>query len=91
MSATLNMKKNNADILLNQKSLEQIVDTKFHDRDNKVTELTIMVNALEHEVDAVPLPSSHDDSLTLPMTAYFRTQARSAAMAALETRPQVVA
>ncbi|KAE8767565.1 nucleolysin tiar [Hordeum vulgare] len=91
VSATQKMERNIADILLNQESLERIVETKFHDLDNKVIEQTIIVNALKHEVDAVPLPISDDDNPTLPVTAQFMTQARSAIVAAPEMRPLVSA
>ncbi|KAE8802589.1 hypothetical protein D1007_21621 [Hordeum vulgare] len=66
------MEKSINELLLNQKSLEsleRIVETKFHEVDNKVTGLTTMVNHLKQDVDAVPLPNSGDDdeSLTLPV------------------------
>ncbi|KAE8794427.1 Nucleolysin TIAR [Hordeum vulgare] len=41
------MEKKISDILLNQKSLERIVETKFQDPDVKVTELTNTVNQLQ--------------------------------------------
>ncbi|KAE8790624.1 hypothetical protein D1007_35046 [Hordeum vulgare] len=55
------MEKNIKDILLDQKSLERIVETKFHDLDIKATKLTTTVNHLKQEVDAVPTSSSSSD------------------------------
>ncbi|KAE8789147.1 hypothetical protein D1007_36708 [Hordeum vulgare] len=74
------MEKSLNELLLNQKSLERIVETKFHDLDNKVTEFTTTVNQLKQEVDAVPLPKSHDgaERPTLTIKILFRTKARSA-------------
>ncbi|KAE8804929.1 Nucleolysin TIAR [Hordeum vulgare] len=92
VSATQRMENNIIELLLNQKSLERIVETKFHDLDNKVTKLMTMVNALKQEGDAVPMPSSDDDdSPTLPVTIQFRTRVRFAAMAAIKTRPSAPA
>ncbi|KAE8786614.1 40S ribosomal protein S5-1 [Hordeum vulgare] len=73
------MENNIGDILLNQKSLERIVETKFHDMVIKVTELTTTVNQLKREVDAVPLPSSSDDDYSPPLhtDTQFRTQGRN--------------
>ncbi|KAE8783054.1 hypothetical protein D1007_43538 [Hordeum vulgare] len=86
------MEKNIARLLQNQKSRERIMEIKFHDLDIKVIELSSMVNALNQEVYVVPLPRSDDDDIpTLPMTAQFRTEARSVAEAAIETRPSVSA
>ncbi|KAE8766376.1 hypothetical protein D1007_62408 [Hordeum vulgare] len=65
------MEKNVTDNLLNQKSLERIAETKFHDPDIKLTELTTIVNQLKHEVDAVHTPrssSDDDDDTSLPTT-----------------------
>ncbi|KAE8819695.1 pumilio-like protein 1 [Hordeum vulgare] len=70
------VEKNITDILLNQKSLERIVETKFHDLDIKVIELTTTVNQLKHEDDAVHTLSStsgDDDDTSIPTTTQFRT------------------
>ncbi|KAE8776714.1 nucleolysin tiar [Hordeum vulgare] len=70
------MKKNITNILLNQKSLERIVETKFHDLDIKVAELTTTVNQLKEEVDALPTPSSSsddDDGPSLSTSTQFMT------------------
>ncbi|KAE8796580.1 hypothetical protein D1007_28387 [Hordeum vulgare] len=73
--------KNNSDILLNKKSLERIVETKFHDLDIKVTKLTTTVNEYKQEVDGVPTPSSSDDDDSpLQTHTQFRTRARSSVM-----------
>ncbi|KAE8771477.1 hypothetical protein D1007_56645 [Hordeum vulgare] len=50
------------ELLLNQKSyLTQIMKTKFHDLDVKVTELYTTVNQSKQEVVKVTLPRSEDD------------------------------
>ncbi|KAE8771357.1 putative receptor protein kinase ZmPK1 [Hordeum vulgare] len=80
VSTIQGMEKNISEILLNQKSLERIVETKFHDLDVKVTELTTTVKQLQHEVDRVKIPHSSDDDddddddLPLRTTARFMTQ-----------------
>ncbi|KAE8808459.1 hypothetical protein D1007_15013 [Hordeum vulgare] len=43
------MEKNISEVLKNQKSLERIVDTKFHALDIKVSELTTKVNQLKQK------------------------------------------
>ncbi|KAE8793520.1 hypothetical protein D1007_31803 [Hordeum vulgare] len=58
---TIQGMKNINELLLNQKSLERIVGTNFHDLDVKVTELTTTVNLLKQELDAVASPNSDDD------------------------------
>ncbi|KAE8811123.1 hypothetical protein D1007_12118 [Hordeum vulgare] len=83
------MEKNITDILLNQKSLERIVETKFHDLDIKVTELTTIVNQLKHEFDVLHTPSSRsgdDKDMSLPTTTQFRMQTRSAVVIVPESR-----
>ncbi|KAE8767800.1 hypothetical protein D1007_60789 [Hordeum vulgare] len=84
VSTIQEMEKNINELLLNQKSLERIVETKFDALDNKVTELTTTVNQLKQKVDPVPLPSSDDDdeSPTLLVHTQFRTRARSADVSA---------
>ncbi|KAE8819372.1 hypothetical protein D1007_02876 [Hordeum vulgare] len=55
------MKKNIQEIMQNQKSLERVVETKFHNMDVKVTELTTIVRQLQHEVEYVEIPRSEDE------------------------------
>ncbi|KAE8787269.1 hypothetical protein D1007_38894 [Hordeum vulgare] len=55
------MEKNIEEIMQNQKSLERVVETKFHNMDVKVTELTTIVRQLLHEVDSVEIPRSEDE------------------------------
>ncbi|KAE8820367.1 nucleolysin tiar [Hordeum vulgare] len=55
------MEKNIQEIRQSQKSLERVVETKFHDMDLKVTELTTIVKQLQHEVDSVKIPCSDDE------------------------------
>ncbi|KAE8792877.1 hypothetical protein D1007_32512 [Hordeum vulgare] len=43
VSIVQGMEKNIQEIMQNQKSLERVVETKFHNRDMKVTELTTIV------------------------------------------------
>ncbi|KAE8816017.1 hypothetical protein D1007_06562 [Hordeum vulgare] len=50
------MEKNIRDIMQNQKSLERVVERKFHNMDVKVTELTTIVRQLQHEVDSMEIP-----------------------------------
>jgi hypothetical protein len=45
----------------NQESLERIVETKFHDLDVKVTELTTIVNSRKKSVDEAKQHSSDDE------------------------------
>ncbi|KAI4993804.1 hypothetical protein ZWY2020_008117 [Hordeum vulgare] len=85
------MEKNISVILLNQKSLERIVEKKCHDLDVKVTELTTSVQRLQHEVDSVKIPRSDDeydddDDSPLRTTTRFTTQTRSATVPVLEER-----
>jgi hypothetical protein len=94
LSSVLSMQKDIGNILKNQESLSRIVDTKFHILNNKVDELTVTVNELKKEVDAVPSPHStdddddddEDDSPLRPGT-HFTTQARSATVPAPDLRP----
>ncbi|KAE8774347.1 hypothetical protein D1007_00407 [Hordeum vulgare] len=55
------MVKNIQEIVLNLKSLERVVETKFHNMDLKVTELTTIVRQLQHEVDSMEIPPSKDE------------------------------
>ncbi|KAI5001183.1 hypothetical protein ZWY2020_011142 [Hordeum vulgare] len=77
------------EILLNQNSLDRIVETKFHDLDVKVTELNTIVQQIQHEVDSMHIfrSSSDDEEPYLPTTTQFRTQSRSAVVPVLEARP----
>ncbi|KAE8804476.1 nucleolysin tiar [Hordeum vulgare] len=61
ISSIQGMEKNIQEILQSQKSLERVVETKFHDMDVKVTELTTIVKQLQHEVDSVDIPRSDDE------------------------------
>ncbi|KAE8818237.1 hypothetical protein D1007_04115 [Hordeum vulgare] len=45
----------------NQKSLEKVVERKFHNMDVEITELTTIVRQLQHEVDSVEIPCSEDE------------------------------
>ena len=65
------------------------METKFHDLDVKVTELTTTVEQLQHEVDSVHISrsSSDDEESPLPTTTQFRTQSRLAIVPVLEARP----
>ncbi|KAE8818813.1 nucleolysin tiar [Hordeum vulgare] len=60
-SSVQGMDKNIQEILQNQKSLERVVETKFHDMDVKVMGLNTIVKQLQHEVDLVQVPRSDDD------------------------------
>ncbi|KAE8783756.1 hypothetical protein D1007_42735 [Hordeum vulgare] len=55
------MEKNIQEILQNQKSLERVMESKFHDMDEKVTELNTIVKQLQHEVDSMQVPRSYED------------------------------
>ncbi|KAE8798879.1 nucleolysin tiar [Hordeum vulgare] len=55
------MEKDTSNFFPNQKSLERIVDTKFHELDVKATELTTIVQQLQHEVDSVKISHSDDE------------------------------
>ncbi|KAE8786224.1 hypothetical protein D1007_40011 [Hordeum vulgare] len=55
VSTIQGMEKNIQEIMKNQKSLERVVETKFHNMDVKVTELTTIVRQLQHEVDSVEI------------------------------------
>ncbi|KAE8801491.1 nucleolysin tiar [Hordeum vulgare] len=56
VSTLQGMEKNIQDTMQNQKSLERVVETKFHNMDVKVTELTTIVWQLQHEVDSMEIP-----------------------------------
>ncbi|KAE8785803.1 hypothetical protein D1007_40443 [Hordeum vulgare] len=85
VSIVQGMEKNIQEIILNQKSLEGVVETKFHNKDIKVTELTTIVRQLEHEVEFVEIPRLEDededddedeDESPPPITTMFSTQPR---------------
>ena len=91
VSSLQGMEKNIAEILQNQKILDTVVETKFHDLDVKVTELTTIVKQLQHEVDSVEIPRSDDEDdneeESPPLTTtQFSTQPRSGIVPAHETR-----
>ncbi|KAE8775605.1 nucleolysin tiar [Hordeum vulgare] len=89
VSSIQGMEKNIEEILQNHKSLERVMETKFHDMDVKVTELTTIVKQLQHEVDSEEIPHSDDDENedSPPLTTtWSSTQPRSAIVPASETR-----
>ncbi|KAE8815097.1 hypothetical protein D1007_07606 [Hordeum vulgare] len=88
ISTIQGMEKNIKDILLNHRSLERIVETKFHDPDIKVIDLTTTVNQLKQEVEVVSAPSSSDDDDSPPIQTHtqFRTQARYSIVPLAESR-----
>ncbi|KAE8795289.1 hypothetical protein D1007_29839 [Hordeum vulgare] len=55
------MEKKIEEILESQKSLERVVETKFHDMDVKFSELKTIVKQLQHEVDSVEIPHSDEE------------------------------
>ncbi|KAE8766919.1 hypothetical protein D1007_61789 [Hordeum vulgare] len=61
VSTVQGMEKNILEIMQNQKSLENVVETKFDNMDVKVTELTTNARQLQHEVDSVEIPRSEDE------------------------------
>ncbi|KAE8814010.1 nucleolysin tiar [Hordeum vulgare] len=61
VSIVQGMEKNIQEIMQNQKSLERVVETKFHNMDMKVTQLTTIVRQLQHEVDYAEIPRSEDE------------------------------
>ncbi|KAE8807653.1 hypothetical protein D1007_16032 [Hordeum vulgare] len=88
VSSVQGMEKNIQEIVQIQKSLERDAETKFHDMDVKVTELTTIVKQLQHEVDSMEIPQSDDDDddeeeESPPLTTtQFSTQSRSAVVPA---------
>ncbi|KAE8797900.1 hypothetical protein D1007_26914 [Hordeum vulgare] len=83
------MEKNISEILLNQKSLERIVETKFHDLDVKVIEMSASVEHLKREVDDARSPNSTSDDKASPprTTTQFNTKPWSAVVPVMEARP----
>ncbi|KAE8803338.1 hypothetical protein D1007_20780 [Hordeum vulgare] len=89
VSTVQSMEKNIQEIMQNNKSLERVVETKFHnmDMDVKVTELTTTVRQLQREVDSVEIPRSEDgdendddEEESLPLTTtQFSTRPRCSA------------
>ncbi|KAE8783200.1 hypothetical protein D1007_43369 [Hordeum vulgare] len=87
------MEKNIQEIMQNHKSLERVVETKFHNMDIKLTKLTTIVRQLQHEVNSVEIPRSKDedddddeDGSPPPTTTRFSTQPRSVVVPAPNTR-----
>ncbi|KAE8768936.1 nucleolysin tiar [Hordeum vulgare] len=98
VSMVQGIEKNIQEILQSQKSLERVVETKFHNMDMKVTELTTIVRQLQHEVDSVEIPRSEDeyedededddddeDESPPSTTTRFGTRPRSSVVLAQET------
>ncbi|KAE8774852.1 hypothetical protein D1007_52717 [Hordeum vulgare] len=94
VSTVEGMDNNIQEIMQNQKSLERVVETKIHNTDVKVTELTTIVRQLQHEVDSMDIPCSkdedeHDDDKEEsppPTTTYFSKRPQSVVVPAQETR-----
>ncbi|KAE8775975.1 hypothetical protein D1007_51446 [Hordeum vulgare] len=61
VSTVQGMEKNIQEIMQNKKSLERVVEIKFHNMDMKVTELTTIVRHLQHEVYSMEIPCSEDE------------------------------
>ncbi|KAE8802959.1 hypothetical protein D1007_21154 [Hordeum vulgare] len=61
VSTVQGMEKDIQEIMQNQKSLERVMETKFHNMDVKVTKLTTIVRQLQHEVDSMEIPRSQDE------------------------------
>jgi hypothetical protein len=84
LQATQRIEKSLADMVANQKSLERIVETKFHDLGIKVTQIQTVVETLKSQVDEVRKGTSSDDEehqgIGLPTTAQFQWMPRSATM-----------
>ncbi|KAE8805502.1 hypothetical protein D1007_18426 [Hordeum vulgare] len=96
VSTVQGMEKNIQEIIQNQKSLERVVETKFHNMNEKVTESTTIVRQLQHEVDSVDIPRSEDededgydddgeDESPPPTTTRFSTRPWSNVVPAQET------
>ncbi|KAE8795011.1 hypothetical protein D1007_30210 [Hordeum vulgare] len=94
VSTVEGMETNIEEIMQNQKSLQRVVETKFHNMDVKVTELTTIVRQLQHEVDFVEIPRSEDeyedddddeDESPPPTTTRYNIRPQSAAIPAQET------
>ncbi|KAE8802961.1 hypothetical protein D1007_21156 [Hordeum vulgare] len=61
VSIVKGMEKNIQETMQSQKSLEGVVETKFHNMDVKVTELTTIVRQLQQEVDSMELPCLEEE------------------------------
>ncbi|KAE8786800.1 nucleolysin tiar [Hordeum vulgare] len=61
VSSVQGMEKNIQEILQSQKSLQRVMETKFHDMDMKVTKWTTIVKQLHHEVESVEVPRLDDE------------------------------
>ncbi|KAE8768943.1 hypothetical protein D1007_59528 [Hordeum vulgare] len=88
VSTIQGIEKKIQEIMQNHKSLETVVETKFHNMDVKVTELTTIVRQLQHEIGCVEIPCSDEededeyddddeDKSPLPTTTRFSTKPRS--------------
>ena len=84
LQATQRIEKTLANMTANQKSLERIVETKFHDLDVKVTKIQTVVETLKSQVDEVRKGTRSDDEehqgTSLPTIAQFQRMPRSAAL-----------
>jgi hypothetical protein len=81
LRATQRIEQSLANLAVNQKSLETIIETKFYDLDVKVTEMQTTIESLKKEVDEGKNASSDDEQhhgTVLPTSTQFRTQLRSA-------------
>ncbi|KAE8787717.1 hypothetical protein D1007_38323 [Hordeum vulgare] len=94
-SSVQGMVKNIQVIMQNQKSLGRVVETKLHNMDMKVTELTTIVRQLQHEVDSMYIPYLEDedededyddeDESPPPTSTRFSTQPLSVVVPTPET------
>ncbi|KAI4981338.1 hypothetical protein ZWY2020_021823 [Hordeum vulgare] len=93
VSSVQGMEKNIQEILQSQKSLEKVVETKFHDMNVKVCELTTIVKQLQHEVDSMEIHRSYveeekddddqeEEESPPPTTTQFSTTPRPAVVPA---------
>jgi hypothetical protein len=82
LQATRRIERSLANLAKNHKSLERIIETKFHGLDIKVTEIQTTVESLKKEVDDVRMASRSDDDehpgTGLPTTTQFQKMPRSA-------------
>ncbi|KAE8792013.1 hypothetical protein D1007_33436 [Hordeum vulgare] len=96
VSTVQGMEKNIEEIMQNQKSLERVAETKFHNMDVKVTELTTIVRQLQLQVDSMEIPCSEDededeendeeDESPPPTTTQYNTRLRLVVVPTPETR-----
>ncbi|KAE8812751.1 hypothetical protein D1007_10077 [Hordeum vulgare] len=84
VSTDQGMEKNIQEIMKNEKILERVVETKIHNMDMKVTELTTIVRQLQQELDSVEIPRSEykyeddddEDESPPPTTTQFSKRPR---------------